>query len=255
MRRRELLLAMARALVAEALGSALLVAVVVGSGIMGESLAGGNAAVALLANSLATGAALAVLIMVFGPVSGAHLNPVVSLAAAVREKLPWSRAGAYSAAQVLGAVAGVVAAHAMFGEPMFAASRHVRAGTGQLVSEAVATFGLVLTILTVERDRPAALPFAVALFITSAYWFTASTSFANPAVTLARAATATFAGIRPADVPGFVVAQLAGAGLAVALDGWLSPDREKLSKTRSPVTSKGRERPIPEPTSSHEAAR
>jgi glycerol uptake facilitator-like aquaporin len=212
---------MARELVAEALGTALLLAVVVGSGIMGESLAGGSTAVALLANSLATGAALVVLILVFGPISGAHLNPVVTLSAAVRRKLAWSKVGPYLAAQLLGALAGVLLAHLMFGEPAFAASSHARSGPGQLTSEAVATFGLLLTILAVERNRPAAVPYAVALFIMSAYWFTASTSFANPAVTVARAATRTFAGIRPADVPGFVVAQLAGGAATLALVAWL----------------------------------
>lgn len=212
---------MARALVAEGIGTALLLAVVVGSGIMGESLAGGNAAVALLASSLATGAALVVLLLVFGPISGAHLNPVVTLSAAIGERLAWARVAPYLLAQVAGAFAGVLLAHVMFGLPAFSASAHARAGTGQLVSEVVATFGLVLTILAVERHRPAAVPMAVALYIVAAYWFTASTSFANPAVTLARAATATFAGILPADVPGFVAAQLLGAAGAVALFAWL----------------------------------
>lgn len=212
---------MARELIAEFLGTALLLAVVVGSGIMGESLAGGNVAIALLANSLATGAALVVLILVFGPISGAHLNPVVSLSAAGRGKLSWFRLTAYVLAQAAGAFAGVLVAHVMFGHSAFAASTHVRSGAGQLVSEAVATFGLVLTILAVERSRPAAVPFAVALFIVAAYWFTAPTSFANPAVTLARAATDTFAGIRPVDVPGFILAQLAGGGAAVLLAAWM----------------------------------
>jgi glycerol uptake facilitator-like aquaporin len=212
---------MMRELVAEALGTALLLAVVVGSGIMGESLASGNTAMALLANSLATGAALVVLILVFAPISGAHLNPVVTLSAAVRGELAWSRVAPYLLAQIVGAFAGVLVAHAMFGHPAIVASAHVRNGSGQLLSEAVATFGLVLTILGVERNRPAAIPYAVALFIVAAYWFTASTSFANPAVTLARAATDTFAGIRPIDVPGFVLAQLAGGGAAVVLAGWL----------------------------------
>ncbi len=217
---------MTREFVAEFLGTALLLAVVVGSGIMGESLAGGNQAVALLANSLATGSALVVLILVFAPISGAHLNPVVTLSAAARGKLTWSKVAPCLLAQVLGAFVGVAVAHVMFGEPAFTASSHIRSGPGQLVSEAVATFGLVLTILAVERSRPAAVPYAVALFIVSAYWFTASTSFANPAVTLARGATATFAGIRPVDVPGFVVAQVVGAAGAVATFAWLwSPER------------------------------
>jgi glycerol uptake facilitator-like aquaporin len=212
---------MTRELVAEFLGTALLLAVVVGSGIMGESLAGGNMAFALLANSLATGAALVVLVLVFAPISGAHLNPVVTLSAAGRGKVPWSRVAPYVLAQVAGAFAGVLLAHVMFGHPAFVASAHVRNGTGQLVSEAVAAFGLVLTILAVEHHRPAAIPFAVALFVVSAYWFTASTSFANPAATLARAATDTFTGIRPTDVPGFILAQLAGGGVAVLLTSWL----------------------------------
>lgn len=214
---------MTRELAAEFLGTALLLAVVVGSGIMGETLAAGNTAVALLANSLATGAALVVLILIFAPISGAHLNPVVTLSAAGRGSLPWAKVAPYVLVQVLGALAGVLLAHVMFGKPAFTASVHVRSGMGQLVSEAVATFGLVLTILAVERNRPSAVPYAVALFIVAAYWFTASTSFANPAVTLARAATDTFAGIRPFDVPGFVGAQLVGGGTAVMLAGWLWP--------------------------------
>lgn len=213
----------ARAIAAELLGTALLLAVVVGSGIMGESLAGGNVAIALLANSLATGAGLAVLVLVFGPISGAHLNPAVTLAEAARGRLPWRRVPPYLVAQVAGALAGVVLAHVRFGHAPLAVSAHARSGPGQLASEAVATFGLVLTIAGVDRHRPAAVPYAVALFVVSAYWFTASTSFANPAVTVARAATDSFAGIRPADVPGFVVAQLVGAAGAVALAGWLWP--------------------------------
>jgi glycerol uptake facilitator-like aquaporin len=232
---------MVREIAAEFLGTALLLAVVVGSGIMGETLAGGNTAVALLANSLATGSALVVLILVFAPISGAHLNPVVTLSAAGRGTLSWSRVAPYLFAQVLGAFAGVFLAHVMFGEPAFTASVHARSGTGQLVSEAVATFGLVLTILAVERNRPGAVPYAVALFIVSAYWFTASTSFANPAVTLARAATATFAGIRPADVPGFVAFQLAGGGAAVLLVGWLW----KPSRTESQADDRLEKRPSP----------
>jgi glycerol uptake facilitator-like aquaporin len=221
MRRRELLLAMARKLAAEALGSCLLLAIVVGSGIMGQSLASGNVALALLANSIATGAGLPILILVFGPISGAHFNPVVTLVEALHGRLPWPRVGPYLLAQIGGASAGVLLAHVMFGESPFSLSLHARAGMGQLASEAVATFGLVLTILAVSRTRPAAVPYAVGLYIASAYWFTASTSFANPAVTLARAMTATFAGIRPADVPGFVLAQLVGGAASVALFNWL----------------------------------
>jgi glycerol uptake facilitator-like aquaporin len=212
-----------RCAVAEAVGTALLLAAVVGSGIMGERLAGGNVAIALLANTLATGAALVALILTFGPVSGAHLNPVVTLADASQGGLTWSAAPVYVAAQVVGAFAGVAVAHFMFAEPLFSASRHARHGLPQLVSEFVATFGLLAVIRGCARSRPAAVPFAVAAYITAAYWFTASTSFANPAVTMARAASDTFAGIRPTDAPGFIVAQLAGAGAATALFRWLQP--------------------------------
>jgi glycerol uptake facilitator-like aquaporin len=213
-----------RKLVAEALGTALLLATVVGSGIMGETLAGGNVAIALLANTLATGAALVALILAFGPISGAHFNPAVTLADASQDGLPWREVPGYLAAQVLGAFAGVAIAHVMFKEPaLFFASRHERSGGAQLVSEFVATFGLLSIIWGCARRRPGLVPFAVGAYITAAYWFTSSTSFANPAVTLARAASDTFAGIRPADVPGFVVAQLAGAAAATALFRWLVP--------------------------------
>lgn len=206
---------------AEAVGTALLLAVVVGSGVMGERLAGGNVAVALLANTLATGAGLVTLILVFGPISGAHLNPIVTLIGAAERRLPWSEAALVVLAQVVGAVLGVVAAHVMFELPLITLSTHARSGGAQAFSEAVATFGLVLTIGAVDRSRPTAIPFAVGAYITAAYWFTASTSFANPAVTLARALTDTFAGIRPADVPGFWGGQIVGALLAVvALRGW-----------------------------------
>jgi glycerol uptake facilitator-like aquaporin len=211
----------AQQLVAEALGTALLLATVVGSGIMGESLAGGNVAVALLANTLATGAALVCLILTFGPVSGAHFNPAVTLADAWQGGLRWRAVPGYIAAQIAGAFAGVAVAHAMFGKPLFVASVHVLDGAQQLLSELVATFGLLAVIWGVARRRASAVPFAVGAWITAAYWFTASTSFANPAVTLARAATNTFAGIRPADAPGFIAAQLAGAALATALFRWL----------------------------------
>jgi glycerol uptake facilitator-like aquaporin len=212
-----------RRLAAEAVGTAFLLAAVVGSGIMGERLAGGNAAVALLANSLATGAALTALIMTFGPISGAHLNPAVTLADAFEGGLAWREVPGYVAAQVSGAFAGVAAAHFMFGEPLFSASLHVRAGSAQLFSEFVATFGLLTVIWGCARMPSTVVPFAVGAYIMSAYWFTASTSFANPAVTLARAASNTFAGIRPIDAPGFIVAQLAGAAAATRLFHWLVP--------------------------------
>jgi glycerol uptake facilitator-like aquaporin len=212
-----------RRLVAEAVGTALLLAIVVGSGIMGERLAGGNVALALLANALATGAGLVALILTFGPVSGAHFNPAVTLADASQGGMPWREVPAYVGAQAVGAFAGVATAHGMFGLPAFVASRHARAGSAQAFSEFVATFGLLAVIWGVSRLRSAAVPFAVAAYIVAAYWFTASTSFANPAVTIARAATDTFAGIRPRDVPGFVVAQLAGAASATALFRWLVP--------------------------------
>ena len=214
---------MARRAVAEALGTAFLLAAVVGSGIMGERLAGGNVAIALLANTIATGAALLTLILTFGPISGAHLNPAVTLADASQGGLAWREVPLYIGAQMAGAFAGIAAAHLMFGEPLFFASRRVRAGGAQLFSEFVATFGLLAVIWGCARLRPSAVPFAVAAWITAAYWFTASTSFANPAVTLARAASDTFAGIRPADAPGFVLAQLAGAAVATILFRWLIP--------------------------------
>ena len=212
-----------RCAVAEAVGTALLLAAVVGSGIMGERLAGGNVAIALLANTLATGAALVALILTFGPISGAHFNPAVTLAEASQGGMTWSTVPVYVAAQIAGAFAGVAVAHLMFGEPLFTASRHARHGLPQLVSEFVATFGLLAVIWGCARSSAAAVPFAVAAYITAAYWFTASTSFANPAVTMARAASDTFAGIRPDDAPGFIVAQLAGAGAATALFRWLQP--------------------------------
>jgi glycerol uptake facilitator-like aquaporin len=212
-----------RRLAAEGIGTAMLLAAVVGSGIMGERLAGGNVAIALLANAIATGAALVALILTFGPISGAHFNPVVSMAEASQGGLAWSLAFAYVLAQVTGAFLGVAIAEAMFGEPLFAFSRHARAGLPQLLSEAVATFGLLAVIFGCARRRPDAVAFAVAAYIVAAYWFTASTSFANPAVTLARALTDTFAGIRPGDVPGFIGAQLVGGAAATALFRWLVP--------------------------------
>jgi glycerol uptake facilitator-like aquaporin len=216
---------LSRRLAAEALGSAFLLAAVVGSGIMGERLASGNAAIVLLANALSTGAALVVLILVYGPVSGAHFNPVVTVAAAACREIPWRDVPGYLGAQVVGAFVGVAAANSMFGAPAFFASQHARHGMPQLLSEAIATFGLLATVWGCARRRPSSVPFAVAAYITAAYWFTASTSFANPAVTLARAATDTFAGIRPIDVPGFIAAQIVGAAAATALFHWLVPGR------------------------------
>jgi glycerol uptake facilitator-like aquaporin len=214
---------MPRRLTAEAVGTAMLLATVVGSGIMGERLSGGNAGLALLANTLATGAALVALILTFGPVSGAHFNPAVTLADASQGGLPWREVPGYLVAQVLGALAGVAAADVMFELPVFFISKKTRAGGAQMFSEFVATFGLLSVIWGCARLRSAAVPFAVAAYITAAYWFTASTSFANPAVTLARSLSDTFAGIRPADVPGFVAAQLLGAAAAAALFRWLVP--------------------------------
>jgi glycerol uptake facilitator-like aquaporin len=216
-----------RRIAAEALGTAFLLAAVVGSGIMGERLAGGNVAIALLANTLATGAMLVTLILTFGPISGAHFNPAVTLADASQGGLPWREVPGYVAAQLLGAFTGVAAAHVMFRDAVFSASRHVRAGGAQLFSEFVATFGLLCVIWGCARLRSSAVPFAVGAYITGAYWFTASTSFANPAVTLARTASDTFAGIRPADAPGFIVAQLAGAAAATFLFRWLTPSLPK----------------------------
>ena len=210
--------------VSEFVGTALLLATVVGSGIMGERPAGGNVAIALLANTVATGAGLVAFILTFGPLSGAHFNPAVTLADASQGGLAWRDVPVYLIAQVAGAFAGVALAHVMFKEPaLFFASQHERSGVAQLVSEFVATFGLLAIIWGCVRTRPGAVPFAVGAYITAAYWFTSSTSFANPAVTLARAASDTFAGIRPIDAPGFIVAQLLGAASATALFRWLVP--------------------------------
>lgn len=212
-----------RRLAAEGVGTALLLAAVVGSGIMGERLAGGNAAIALLANAIATGSTLVALILTFGPISGAHFNPTVTVAAASQRGLSWREVPLYITAQLIGAVAGVLAAHLMFKEQLFQFSQHVRAGGAQLFSEFVATFGLLAVIWGCSRARSESVPLAVGLYITGAYWFTASTSFANPAVTAARALTNTFAGIRPADAPGFIVAQFAGAIVATLFFRWLVP--------------------------------
>jgi glycerol uptake facilitator-like aquaporin len=212
-----------RRLVAEATGTALLLAAVVGSGIMAEGLAGGNQAIALLANTIATGAALVALILTFGPISGAHFNPAVTVADASQGGLAWRDVPGYVGAQLAGAVSGVWLAHAMFQKPLFMLSLRDRSGGAQMLSEFVATFGLLAVIWGCSRRRFSAVPFAVGAYITAAYWFTASTSFANPAVTVARALTSTFSGIAAADVPGFVVSQLAGATAATALFRWLVP--------------------------------
>ncbi len=211
----------------EGLGTAFLLAAVVGSGIMAQKLAGGNVALALLGNTLPTGAMLAVLILIFGPLSGAHFNPAVSIAFALRRELPWPQAGVYIAAQIVGAMIGVWTAHLMFELPLWQFSATTRTGPGQWLAEAVATFGLLLTIFGCVARTPAAAPYAVGLYITSAYWFTASTSFANPAVTIARSLSDTFAGIAPAGVAAFIAAQLAGMIVAVILGRWLwrIPDR------------------------------
>lgn len=217
----------ARRLVAEGLGTAFLLAIVVGSGIMAERLSGGNVAIALLANAIATGAGLVSLILMLGTLSGAHFNPVVTLSEAWQKNMPAAEVAPYIAVQILGAFAGVAAAHMMFGEPLFFASEHVRTGASQWWSEFVASFGLLAVIIGCSRSRPAATPFAVATYIIAAYWFTSSTSFANPAVTLARSMSNTFAGIRPADAPGFILAQLAGAAAATLLFCWLYPATPK----------------------------
>jgi glycerol uptake facilitator-like aquaporin len=215
-----------RRLTAESVGTARLLATVVGSGIMGERLAGGSVGLALLANTIATGAVLVALILTFGPISGAHFNPAVTLADASQGGLSLREAGAYVLVQVVGAVVGVAIGDLMFSEPVFALSQHARQGPAQWLSEFVATFGLLTVIWGCSRLRSAAVvPFAVGAYITAAYWFTASTSFANPAVTLARALTDTFAGIRPADVPGFIASQAVGAAMATALFAWLVPAR------------------------------
>jgi glycerol uptake facilitator-like aquaporin len=214
---------LARRVVAECVGTGLLVATVVGSGIMGARLSGGNTAIALLANTLATGAALVALILTFGPISGAHFNPAVTIADASQRGLAWSAVPAYVLAQVGGGVGGACLANVMFDLPIVQLSTHARAGWPLLLSEVVATFGLLAVIWGCARHRPHSVPYAVAAYIAAAYWFTPSTSFANPAVTLARALTDTFAGIRPADVPGFVMAQAVGAAAATLLFRWLTP--------------------------------
>lgn len=222
---------LARRMTAEALGTSLLLATVIGSGIMGERLAGGNVALALLANTLATGAALVALILTFGGISGAHFNPAITLAEATTGSLAWREVPAYLLAQIGGAFLGVAVAHLMFGEPLFSIAQHVRSGSAQMFSEFVATFGLLAVIFSCAKQKPNAVPFAVAAYITAAYWFTASTSFANPAVTVARTMSNTFAGIRPVDAPGFILAQLLGAAAATLLFRWLLA-AEPTTKTR-----------------------
>lgn len=238
---------LSRRLAAEALGTAFLLAVVVGSGIMGERLAGGNVAIALLANSIATGCGLWVLIVILAPISGAHFNPAVTLAAATAGELSWRDVVPYIVTQIVFAFVGVAAAHLMFDLPLYTASEHVRAGPSQWWSEVVATSGLLLTIMLGSRVRPTWVGGLVAVYITGAYWFTASTSFANPAVTLARGATNTFAGIRPVDVPGFVIAELIGAFAAIAFARWLygAPTRTAAKEPAArPPLGEGR---APEP--------
>jgi glycerol uptake facilitator-like aquaporin len=223
---------MGRRLAAEGLGSAFLLAVVVGSGIMGERLAGGNTAIALLGNTLATGAGLVVLITIFGGISGAHFNPAVTLVFTLRREIGWRAALAYAAVQGAGAVAGVWVAHLMFAEPVLQVSTKLRDGPAQALSEFVATFGLIGAILGAIRFRPDATPAVVGLYITAAYWFTASTSFANPAVTLARSLSNTFAGVAPVSAPAFMAAQFAGAVAAWAVFGWLfQPSRGAISRS------------------------
>lgn len=220
-------MSLARQVTGELVGTAFLLATVIGSGIMGERLAGGNTAIALMANTLATGAILYVLIICFSRISGAHFNPVVTLGQALLGRFPWRHALPYVAAQVAGALLGVIAAHWMFGLPAWFSSEHVRAGPAQWWSEIVATFGLVVVIHACSRFRPDAIAASVGAYIAAAYWFTASTSFANPAVTVARAASDTFAGIRPVDAPGFVLAQFAGAILALVFAEWLFREGEE----------------------------
>jgi len=222
-----------RRIAAEFFGTAFLVAAVVGSGIMAERLSGGNVALALLANTIATGAALVTLILTFGPISGAHFNPAVSLADTMEGGLSWLDLGGYIGAQIFGGIAGTLAAHAMFGLPLISLSRHVRAGPSQFLSEFIAAFGLLCVIWGCSRSSSNSplVPFAVASYITAAYWFTASTSFANPAVTIARALSDTFAGIRPRDVPLFVVAQILGAIAATILFRWLVPGLRTRAKS------------------------
>ncbi len=226
---------LSKRLVAEALGTALLLATVVGSGIMGDSLSGGNDGIALLGNTLATGAILVVLILIFGPISGAHFNPAVTLVFAVRKDISPRDAALYVAVQIVAGIVGVLLAHGMFDLSLVQESTKARSGIGQWVSEGVATFGLLASILGCLRWRPDAVPYAVGLFITAGYWFTASTSFANPAVTIARSFTDTFSGIQPSDAPAFVLAQFIGALLAFVVFSWLLSQSGADSETKAPV--------------------
>jgi glycerol uptake facilitator-like aquaporin len=225
---------LSRRVVAEFLGTAFLLAAVIGSGIMGERLAGGNVAIALLANTIATGAALVGLIFTFARISGAHLNPAVTISEAIEGGLSWSETPHYIAAQIAGGICGVVAAHLMFGLPVISISQHMRSGPAQVLSEFVATFGLLVVIRGCSRYYADSVPFAVGAYITAAYWFTASTSFANPAVTVARSLSDTFAGIRPVDAPYFILAQLGGATAATVLFHWLSPRASALDSVETP---------------------
>jgi glycerol uptake facilitator-like aquaporin len=222
---------LAKRVVAEAIGTALLLAAVVGSGIMADTLSAGNTSLALLENTIATGAVLVALILTFGPISGAHFNPAVTLADATQGGVPWRVVPSYVGAQCFGAILGVWAAHLMFGQGVFQFSTHTRSGSAQWFSEFVAAFGLLAVIWGCSRARSSAVPFAVGAYITAAYWFTASTSFANPAVTLARSLTNTFAGIRPADAPAFIVVQIAGALTATALFRWLLPELPRAAES------------------------
>lgn len=225
----------ARRATAEAVGTALLLAAIVGSGIMAQRLGGGNEAIALLANTLATGGALVAIILAFGPISGAHLNPAVTIADAWRRGIAWRDVPIYIFAQLAGAIAGVALANVMFGLVPFSVSRHTRAGGAQFLAEFVATFGLLAVIWGCGRARPNASPFAVAAYIVAAYWFTSSTSFANPAVTIARSLSDTFAGIRPSDVAPFIVAQMLGAAAATALFAWLAPALDRREPERAVI--------------------
>jgi len=223
-------ISLSRRLTAEFLGTAFLVAAVVGSGVRGDRLANGNVALVLLANTMATGTALVAIILAFGPISGAHLNPAVTLADAIERGLSWENAFQYAVIQVLGGITGAVAAHLMFGLPPISLSQHIRSGPAQFLSEFIATFGLVSVIWGCSRARSESVPFAVGAYITAAYWFMSSTSFANPAVTIARSLSDTFAGIRPADAPLFILAQILGALAATFLFRWLVPSLSSSAK-------------------------
>jgi glycerol uptake facilitator-like aquaporin len=248
-------LGITRRAVAEAVGTAFLLAAVVGSGIMAERLAGGNGALALLANAIATGAALYALILTFAPLSGAHFNPLVTVAAAAGGDLRWRDVAPYLAAQVVGAIAGVFLAHLMFETPILQVSAHVRSGSGQWLGEVIATFGLLLVIESGKRHFPGALAGAVASYITAAYWFTSSTSFANPAVTAARALTDSFAGIAPQGVPAFIAAQVLGAAAAVAVFWWLSAEARSTDAAAEDSASPGSVRTRPSRRSLRELVR